>query len=188
MIKTTIKRSCAAALTAVTLLGAIPAASAASYITTAISRGTTAITKAANTTTGNGSYYTSANASSQEQQMLRWINAERAAYGLSPYQLDSSVSTVARAKSQDMIKNRYFAHQSPTLGSARDMLRKAGISFASASENIARYGSLSKAHVGLMTSAGHRNSILSRTSTHVGIGIVQDSSGNYYITQIFIRK
>ncbi len=40
-------------------------------------------------------------------------------------------------KSQDMIDNNYFSHNSPTYGSPFDMLKKFGISYKTAGENIA---------------------------------------------------
>ncbi len=136
----------------------------------------------------NGQYYTAVSATVQEQQILSLVNAERARMGLPAYKLDSRLSAIARAKSNDMVKNRYFAHQSPRLGSVRDQIAAAGLSFRCINENIARYGSLSKAMVGLMSSVGHRNNIMSKTYNTIGVGIVQDSSGNYYITQVFVCK
>ncbi len=146
------------------------------------------ITYPAPTAAANGVNYTPVSASTQEQELLTMMNKERAAMGLAPYTLDSSISAVAKAKCSDMIANRYFAHQSPTLGSVRDMLKAAGISYRGANENIARYGSLQKAFVGLMSSVGHRNNILSKTYTNVGLSVCRDNSGNYYIVQVFISK
>jgi uncharacterized protein YkwD len=137
---------------------------------------------------GVGVNYTPVSASTQEQQLLAMMNEERAAQGLAPYILDSTYSGVAKVKCQDMIANKYFAHESPTLGSVRDMLQSAGISYRGAGENIARYGSLQKAHAGLMSSIGHRNNILSNTYTHVGLSVCTDASGNVYVVQLFIRK
>ena len=136
----------------------------------------------------NGVNYTPVSASAQEKALLQMVNAERTRYGLKPYTLNASLSGVARVKSTDMINNRYFAHQSPRLGSVRDMLSAAKISYRGANENIARYGSLQKAFAGLMSSPGHRNNLLSKVYTQIGLAVVQDASGVFYITQIFISK
>ena len=39
-------------------------------------------------------------------------------------------------EAEDMAKNRYFSHNSPTYGSAFDMLKNQGISYRTAGENI----------------------------------------------------
>lgn len=61
-----------------------------------------------------------------------------------------------------MAENNYFSHQSPTYGSAFDMMQSAGVSYRSAGENIAR-GQKTPAAVmdSWMNSQGHRENILS---------------------------
>ena len=101
--------------------------------------------------------------------------------------LDPALCRLARLKSQDMIANRYFAHESPTYGNVRTMLQNVGYAFSGAGENIARYNTLEKAHAGLMSSPGHRRNILSSAWTKVGVGIAYDANGFIYLTQIFAR-
>jgi len=125
--------------------------------------------------------------SAYEQQMFTLVNRERSQNGKSALTFDPQLCLLARKKSQDMIDKNYFAHQSPTLGSAADMLKNAGVSFTACAENIARYGSVEKAHEGLMSSAGHRANILNSAMTKIGIGIARDKNGNFYVTQIFTR-
>ncbi len=132
-------------------------------------------------------HYTIGSASAQEQEAWKYINQDRQRDGLAALPLDESLCALARMKSQDMLTNRYFAHTSPTLGDAATMLRSYGYRFSSVGENIARYGTVAKAHVGLMNSDGHRRNILSSSWTRVGIGVVQDSNGFVYITQLFAR-
>ncbi len=60
-------------------------------------------------------------------------------------------------KSQDMIDNNYFSHNSPTYGSPFDMLKKFGISYKTAGENIAMGQKTPKEVVNAwMNSEGHR--------------------------------
>lgn len=132
-------------------------------------------------------YYTIGSASAQEQVAYNFINQERSLASLGALTLDPALCRLARMKSQDMIDNRYFAHESPTYGNVRTMLKNAGYSFAGAGENIARYGTLEKAHAGLMSSPGHRRNILSSAWTKVGVGIAYDRNGFIYLTQIFAR-
>lgn len=93
----------------------------------------------------------------------------------------------ATLKSQDMAKNNYFSHTSPTYGSPFDLMKKYGISFHAAGENIAM-GQTSPSQVmnAWMNSAGHRENILKASYTKIGVGVAQNSSGTYYWTQHFI--
>ena len=118
--------------------------------------------------------------------MLELVNHERARAGAPPLALHGELSEVARLKSQDMVQNNYFAHQSPTYGSPFEMMRAFGISYRMAGENLALAGSVDRAHSALMNSSGHRANILNARYTHIGIGMVQGSRGQYY-TQMFIQ-
>ncbi|CUB50710.1 Cysteine-rich secretory protein family protein [Bacillus subtilis] len=121
-----------------------------------------------------------------EQRVVELTNAERAKQGLPALKIDNELSKVARIKSEDMQKNNYFDHNSPTYGSPFDMMKKFGISYTSAGENIAQ-GQRTPEEVvqAWMNSAGHRANILNNGFTHIGVGYVE--SGNYW-TQQFITK
>lgn len=121
-----------------------------------------------------------------EQRVVELTNAERAKQGLPALKIDTELSKVARIKSEDMQKNNYFDHNSPTYGSPFDMMKKFGISYTSAGENIAQ-GQRTPEEVvqAWMNSAGHRANILNNGFTHIGVGYVE--SGNYW-TQRFITK
>jgi uncharacterized protein YkwD len=136
---------------------------------------------------GEGSGSGQAQQNANEAQMLSWVNAERAKSRLTPYKLDSSLTYWSRAKSQDMFDKNYFAHYSPTYGSSYNMLKNGGVSFTASAENIARFGSLEKAHAGLMSSPGHHANIMSRSMQRVGIGVVKTNSNVFYVTQLFVR-
>ena len=87
-----------------------------------------------------------------------------------------------------MAENNYFSHQSPTYGSAFDMMQSAGVSYRSAGENIAR-GQKTPAAVmdSWMNSQGHRENILSSSYTSIGVGYAVDDSGRACWVQIFQR-
>ncbi|MEC3470737.1 CAP domain-containing protein [Bacillus tropicus] len=121
-----------------------------------------------------------------EQRVVELTNAERAKQGLPALKIDTELSKVARIKSEDMQKNNYFDHNSPTYGSPFDMMKKFGISYTSAGENIAQ-GQRTPEEVvqAWMNSAGHRANILNNGFTHIGVGYIE--SGNYW-TQQFITK
>lgn len=121
-----------------------------------------------------------------EKQVVELTNKERAKNGLPALKIDTELSKVARIKSNDMAKNKYFDHNSPTYGSPFDMMKKFGITYRSAGENIAM-GQRSPEEVvkGWMNSPGHRANILNKSYTHIGVGYVEN--GNYW-TQEFIGK
>ncbi|MGG3891799.1 CAP domain-containing protein [Metabacillus fastidiosus] len=129
---------------------------------------------------------TAANISQTAQKVIELTNAERRKNGLPDLKGDPGLSSVAQKKSEDMEKNHYFSHTSPTYGSPFDMMRNFGITYKTAGENIAQ-GQRSAEQVvqAWMNSEGHRKNILSRDFTHIGIGYEQ--SGNHW-TQMFIGK
>lgn len=131
--------------------------------------------------------YTTQSPTAQEQMMLNLLNQDRKNNGLASLTLDPTLCSIARTKSCDMRDSNYFAHESPTYGNVRDMLRTFGYSFSGAGENIAHHATVEKAQAAFMSSAGHRQNILSGAWTKVGIGICLDRNGYVYVTQIFVR-
>ncbi|QEK12879.1 SH3 domain-containing protein [Crassaminicella thermophila] len=123
-----------------------------------------------------------------ENEMLRLINGERTKRGLNPLKLDMSITEVARLKSQDMIDNNYFSHNSPTYGSPFDMMKDFGIKYLTAGENIAGNPSVRDAHKSLMNSEGHRKNILNPNFTHIGIGIKEGGKYGKIYTQMFVGR
>ena len=121
-------------------------------------------------------------------QMVQLVNSERQKNGLTPLVVDTEVARVAGIKSQDIIDNNYFSHNSPTYGSPFEMLDSFGIKYLAAGENLAGHQTVQSAHDALMNSAGHRQNILSNDYTHVGIGIRPSDRYGYVFTQLFISK
>jgi len=144
----------------------------------AITEKARAITETTATTTAAPSV------SNYERQVVDLVNVERQKNGLAPLTLDSAISKVARIKSQDMSDNNYFAHQSPTYGSAADMLTQHGIKYTAWGENIAAGQRTPEDVVNAwMNSPGHRANILASHFTKIGVGYV--NNGRPYWTQMF---
>ncbi|PLR98856.1 CAP domain-containing protein [Bacillus sp. T33-2] len=124
--------------------------------------------------------------SAYEQKVVQLTNEQRAKHGLPALKLDAQLSKVAKEKSLDMQRKGYFSHTSPTYGSPFDMMKKFGITYRAAGENIAK-GQRSPEEVvnAWMNSDGHRKNILNSSYTHIGVGHV--AQGNYW-TQMFIGK
>lgn len=128
----------------------------------------------------------SSSVTAYEQEVVRLVNQIRTQNGLKPLTHDWELSRVARYKSQDMKDNRYFSHTSPTYGSPYQMMKRFGISYRTAGENIAHGYATAQAVVNAwMNSPGHKANILNAGYTHIGVGYVP--SGNY-CTQMFIGK
>ncbi len=142
---------------------------------------------ASGTTSTPATSTTSGDYSAFQKKVVELVNAERAKAGLKALKMNTELSKVATLKSQDMAKNNYFDHNSPTYGSPFDMMKKYGISYRTAGENIAM-GQTTPEQVmnGWMNSPGHRANILKASFTEIGVGIAKNSSGRLYWTQQFI--
>jgi len=118
--------------------------------------------------------------------MLDLVNQERARAGLQSLTMDMNLVKLARMKGQDMIAGGYFAHNSPTYGSPFDMMKKYGVSYRYAGENLAGAPTVESAHTNLMNSPEHRANILNANYTKVGIGMVSGGPYGKMFVQMFI--
>lgn len=129
--------------------------------------------------------------SEAQSRLFELINEERSRAGLGALAIDPELGDVALRHSEDMRKNNFVAHISPTSGSAEERLLKAGIVTDVAAENVGRGYNPEEIHRGLMDSPGHRSAILHAHVTHVGIGISSERKGDrtdYLVTELFIRR
>ncbi|KZO00318.1 S-layer homology domain-containing protein [Bacillus badius] len=123
------------------------------------------------------------------QQILQLVNQERAKAGLGALRYADDVAKVARLKSEDMAKNNYFDHTSPTYGSPFKMMDRFGIHYTFAGENIAAgYSTAEAVMKGWMNSPGHRANILSPDYAEMGIGIAKGGDYGIYYTQMFVKR
>lgn len=123
-----------------------------------------------------------------EKKVAELVNKERTAAGLAPLKVNLQLSQVAEKKAEDMRDKKYFSHNSPTYGSPFDMMKKFGIKYKTAGENIAKGQKTPEAVMkGWMNSSGHKANIMSTGFTEIGIGFVTDSKGDTYWVQMFIK-
>lgn len=120
-----------------------------------------------------------------EQQMLQLVNSERRKRGLKALVADEPLRHVARAHSSDMMKRGYFSHVTPEGKDPFSRMKKAGINYNKAGENLAYAATLEKAHRGLMNSPSHRAAILNKSFGRVGIGIIDGGKSGLMIAQEF---
>jgi len=124
-----------------------------------------------------------------EQEVLALVNKVRQENGLNAVTWAEDVAKVARAHSSDMINRGFFSHTNPDGLSPFDRLKNSGISYRTASENIA-YGQRTAQAVmdAWMNSSGHRANILNKNVKEIGVGAVKNSNGTVYWTQMFIAR
>ena len=120
-----------------------------------------------------------------EAEMLRLVNEERTKRGFKALVADPQLVPVARAHSQDMFVRGYFSHYTPEGKDPFDRMKKAGIKYYSAGENLALGQTLKICHEGLMNSPGHKANILNPSYGRIGIGILDGGSYGLMISQEF---
>lgn len=122
-----------------------------------------------------------------EIEVIRLVNIERQKIGLVSLVESKSLSNVARYKSKDMITYNYFSHESPTYGSPFNMIKKFGITYKYAGENLAAGQPTPESVViSWMNSPSHKQNILNENFTKIGIGYIKDNNGYPFWTQMFI--
>lgn len=123
----------------------------------------------------------------EEARLFSLINQERKKLGIPELQIDYQLVKLARQKSQDMVDNHYFGHQSPTYGSAADMVKAAGIEYRIVGENIGQAYTVDAVHLMMMDSGPHRSTLLNRKFQWVGVGVVRVGSG-VMVTELFVGR
>lgn len=105
-----------------------------------------------------------------------------------PLTLNAKLSAAALGHSADMAKRNYFAHVSPSGKTHADRATAAGYKWSTVGENIAAgYPTISQAMTGWLASPGHCENIMSKSYTHLGIGVAKNANSTYgiYWTQMF---
>lgn len=121
-----------------------------------------------------------------EKEVFDLANAARVKRGLAPFQWDDGVAGIARKHSEDMAKNGYFDHTSPSGQKLKDRFGAGGIDYSLGAENIAAgQPNAITAHAGWLNSkTGHRDSLLGET-TRLGVGVYFGGKLRVYYTQNF---
>lgn len=120
--------------------------------------------------------------------ILNRANAERSKVGMQPLKINNALNKLAESKSKEMVEKKYFSHQSPSYGTAFDMMRSHGINYNIAGENLAIDTSADNAHAAWMNSKVHKVNILNPNFTEIGIGICAKGNNSYIYTQMFIGR
>lgn len=136
----------------------------------------------------DGSY-----SSASEKQLIALTNRSRAAAGLKALKVDSTLTSVARWRSKDMIARDYFSHDIPGYGSVFKKLDSKGYCYKVAGENIGwntnpDADATARIHALFMDSSGHRANILGKSWDVIGIGAYKGSDGKKMWTVLFADR
>lgn len=119
-----------------------------------------------------------------EEAVLELANEARREAGVAPLRRDRSLRAVGEAHARDMYTRGFFRHTTPECGDARagcedpfDRMRRAGIEYRVAGENLALAATATKAHDGLMASPTHRANLLAHEYRRVGIAVLRGPLG-----------
>jgi uncharacterized protein YkwD len=122
----------------------------------------------------------------EEMAMFHLINRSRMQSGLPQLELDPELTTLARAKSRDMVCYHYFGHLSERLGSVYDQLQRDGIVYRVVGENLVGAPGYWRAQQSIMNSPAHRSNVLNTSFTRIGIGVAAGGAYRKIFTQIFV--
>jgi uncharacterized protein YkwD len=137
---------------------------------------------------------TETSAGQLEVGLVRLRNEARVGRGLVPYQLDSRLTALARARSADMASRNYFSHVQPDGRNVFDLIEASGIVWYGAAEIIAwndwptPESSLLAARDSWLASAPHAAIVLSADYNYVGVGMAtQPWTGKTFWTAIVLK-
>lgn len=123
------------------------------------------------------------------QTIADLTNTNRLNYNLSPLQVNPLLSKAAEMKAEDMVQKGYFDHVSLDNITPWDWLNKVGYRYIYAGENLAiNYTDSEEVVQAWLNSESHRENILNKNFTEVGVGIAR---GTYqgkpaiFIVQMF---
>jgi len=120
---------------------------------------------------------------------IELVNKQRKQLGSKELIEDANLSTIAQAKAEDMAKNNYFDHKSPTYGTVDKMLNTFNYKWTAYGENIARgYIAPESVVKEWMLSPNHRANIENNNFTHVGSGYAVDAKGKPYWVHLYVKK
>ena len=128
---------------------------------------------------------------STEQALVDLTNADRAANGLRPLQLDLATLSIARERAEQQLGSQSLSHYdaSGQLIFAQ-LLQQDNLAYQLAGENLARASTddvniAQRVEQALMQSPTHRRNILEPTFKRVSIGAAIDSTGQIAFAEVY---
>jgi uncharacterized protein YkwD len=121
-----------------------------------------------------------------EKEIFSLVNDHRQNQGLSILKWHNHATKESQTHSKNMAKGSVrFGHSG--FKNRINNIKTNDINIKASGENVAQNSNPSRAFRAWLRSYGHRTNI-EGNYTHTGIGASVDSNGNWYFTQIFLRK
>lgn len=122
------------------------------------------------------------------EEMLRLVNNEREKAGVTPLELDDTLTEAANIRAKEICE--VFDHTRPNGENFRSLLDEMDVDSSYAGENIAGVMTKPESVMTLwMNSEGHKANILNPDFKYLGVGYLYDESSEYqyYWVQIFSK-
>jgi hypothetical protein len=124
------------------------------------------------------------------EKVVELVNRDRVEEGLAALAVSDELSRAARAKAEDMARERYFAHTSPTGATPWQWIDRSGYAYRYAGENLAiRFVDAEEQQQAWMGSPRHRENILSPKYEDIGVAVkeaaVEDGGPAFVVVQMF---
>lgn len=112
-----------------------------------------------------------------KSKVIEETNIQRQNNGLPALKESSLLDNAALAKANDMFKNQYFEHNSPSGVKPGDLINSYGYDYILAGENLilGNFSSEKEVVEKWMESQGHRENILNNRYTEIGVAVVKGS-------------
>ncbi|MDP2860224.1 MAG: CAP domain-containing protein [bacterium] len=110
-----------------------------------------------------------------EAGVINWTNKQRIENNLPPLKENKLLDASAKLKVDDMFKNQYFEHVSPTGIGVDGLVKKAGYEYILIGENLAmgNFQNSEKVVEAWMNSPGHRENILNNKYQEIGVAVFE---------------
>ena len=121
------------------------------------------------------------------QKIIALTNEVREQYNLPLVQEDLLLNKAAQEKAEDMFKNKYFGHFSPTGVSPWYWIDQSGYDYYYAGENLAmNFLDTEEVIKGWLNSPSHRENLLNKDYKDMGIAVVSGDFNNEGINRILV--
>ncbi|MCL2857843.1 MAG: CAP domain-containing protein [Oscillospiraceae bacterium] len=117
-------------------------------------------------------------------EVIRLVNIERAMSGVGALEINPLLRDAALIRAREL--PTLFSHNRPGGSEWHTVFGEVGLSISGSGENIASgHATPSAVVVGWINSPGHRDNILARNFTQIGVGVYQDANGMLHWVQLF---
>lgn len=109
-----------------------------------------------------------------KEEVIQMVNDSREKEGVKVLAENEKLSQAAAAKAEDMLKENYFAHNSPSGKTPWFWIEQAGYDYHYAGENLAMdFKNVDEQHAAWMKSPTHKKNILNKDFQEIGVAVRQ---------------